>query len=60
MATKTIHYGIKLERAIKNKGLKKNFIAAKLGFSRVWLDEMLATGAFTPEKLIIVKQIIKK
>ena len=57
---KTIHYGIKLERAIKKKGLKKQFVAEKIGLSRPWLDEMLLTGNFTPDKLKIVKQILKK
>ncbi|MES2382582.1 MAG: hypothetical protein V4538_16155 [Bacteroidota bacterium] len=57
---KTIHYGIKLERAIKNKGLKKKFVAEKIGISRVWLDELLTTGKFTETQMIIVKQIIKK
>jgi hypothetical protein len=55
-----IHYGIRLGRAIKKKGLKKKFVAEQLGFSRVWLDNLLETGEFSAEKLKIVKQLIKK
>lgn len=57
---KTIHYGIILGRAIKNKGIKKKYIAEQLGISRVWLDELLITGNFNNDLLPIVKKIIKR
>lgn len=56
---KPIHYGRELNKAIERKGLKKIKIAEQLGLSRVWLDELITTGKFTPDKLKIVKQIIK-
>lgn len=54
------HNGTLLAEAIKKQGLKKNYVAEKLGYSRVWLDEMIKTGNFTPEKLKLVKKIINK
>lgn len=57
---KTIHYGIRLERAIKSKGMKKKFVADQIGLSRQWLNELLKTGEFSEEKLKLVKQLIKK
>lgn len=59
MAKKNTHYGKLLNSHIKKEGLKKIKVAEKLGISRVWLDELLKTGKFTPEKLTIVKSILK-
>lgn len=56
---KTIHYGKELAKAIKKKGLKRIQIAKDLGFSRVWLNELIKSGNFTPTTLKLVKKIIK-
>ena len=56
---KTIHYGKELAKAIKRKGITKVHVAKELGFSRVWLNELIKSGNFTPPTLKIVKKIIK-
>jgi DNA-binding NtrC family response regulator len=42
---------IKIRRAIDAKGVKKNFIAEKLGVSRPTLDKRLQHGGFTDEQI---------
>lgn len=53
------NWGVELVRAINEKGISKVHIAKSLGYSRVWLDELIKTGNFTEEKLKIVKKICK-
>ena len=57
--TQKPHYGKLLKKHIEKEGLKKIKVAERLGVSRVWLDELLSTGKFTPERLTIVKEILK-
>lgn len=54
-----MHYGKALEIARKQNGQSKKWICSKLGISRVWLDHLIKTGEFKPDKLVIVKKLIK-
>ncbi len=52
------HFGNLLEDALKAQGRTKVWAAKELNLSRVWLYDLLRTGNFNDEQLIIVKRIL--